>query len=263
VADDLPQAVDDLRRDWSTRRIPTWAIDTALPDPTALDREGFQALPPDQQARLAARLHAQELIAGRAITDIHLPDRAATLGQAEQALHAAHRVRAGLDTGYGVWTDTEAGQAVRDLAEARAGRERAESISTQGVRWRDRRGARKEAADWTVREADAQQRWSAHVAPEIARLDQEIARHQATLDQAAARLDRQQAASNGVIDHGLQQQRNARNFDDYLKAYRDKIDGVPSAADIRKAATLAEQHRGPARLRDPEMPIMRQAGPDL
>ena len=26
VADDLPQAVDDLRRDWSTPRTPTWAI---------------------------------------------------------------------------------------------------------------------------------------------------------------------------------------------------------------------------------------------
>jgi hypothetical protein len=84
-----------------------------------------------------------------------------------------------------------------------------------------------------------------------------------TLDQAAARLDRQQAASNAVIDHGLQQQRNARNFGDYLKAYRDKIDGVPSAGDIRRAATIAEPHRGPARLRAPQMPIIRQAGLDL
>ena len=46
VADDLPQAVDDLRRDWSTQRTPTWAIDTALPDPATLTRERFQALPP-------------------------------------------------------------------------------------------------------------------------------------------------------------------------------------------------------------------------
>src|SRR3954453_19252970 len=31
VADDLAQAVEDLRRDWSTERRPRWAIDTGMP----------------------------------------------------------------------------------------------------------------------------------------------------------------------------------------------------------------------------------------
>ena len=31
VADDLAQGVDDLRRDWSTARTPTWALDTGMP----------------------------------------------------------------------------------------------------------------------------------------------------------------------------------------------------------------------------------------
>jgi len=35
VADDLDQAREDLTRDWAVRRTPTWAIDTALPPPTA------------------------------------------------------------------------------------------------------------------------------------------------------------------------------------------------------------------------------------
>ncbi len=30
VADDLAQAADDLRRDWSARRMPTWALDAGL-----------------------------------------------------------------------------------------------------------------------------------------------------------------------------------------------------------------------------------------
>ncbi len=30
VADDVAQAADDLRRDWSVRRTPTWALDTGL-----------------------------------------------------------------------------------------------------------------------------------------------------------------------------------------------------------------------------------------
>ena len=99
VADDLPQAVDDLRRDWSTRRTPTWAIDTGLPDRATLTRERFQALPPDQQARFAALLHAETAIAGHAIAGIRLPDRAATLGQAEAALANAQQARKDLETG--------------------------------------------------------------------------------------------------------------------------------------------------------------------
>ena len=33
VADDTAQAVEDLRRDWTIRRSPTWAIDTGQPAP--------------------------------------------------------------------------------------------------------------------------------------------------------------------------------------------------------------------------------------
>ena len=83
VADDLPQAADDLRRDWSTRRTPGWAIDAALPDPATLTRELFHALPSDQQARLAALFQVETAIAGDAIIGIGLPDRAAALGQAK------------------------------------------------------------------------------------------------------------------------------------------------------------------------------------
>jgi hypothetical protein len=155
VADDLPQAVDDLRRDWSLRRTPTWAIDTALPDPATLNRECFQALAPDRRARLAALLHAETAIAGNAIAGIHLPDRAATLGQAETALRQARQLRADLDSGSGVWEHTEAGRAVRDLCEAQREGQRAESTALEATRWRDRHAANKQAAAWAAREVDA------------------------------------------------------------------------------------------------------------
>jgi hypothetical protein len=67
VADDLPQGLDDLRRDWSTTRTPTWALDTALPHPASLTRENFQTLSSDQQARVAALLHAETALAGHAV----------------------------------------------------------------------------------------------------------------------------------------------------------------------------------------------------
>ncbi len=106
VADDLPQAVDDLRRDWSTRRTPTWAIDTAVPHPTTLTRGSFQALPSDQQARVAALLHAETALAGDAIVGICTPNRAANLGQPEAALAQTRQARTDLDTGRGVWQTT-------------------------------------------------------------------------------------------------------------------------------------------------------------
>jgi hypothetical protein len=243
-ADDLPQALDDLRRDWSTRRTPTWAIDTTLPDLDAVTPQSFQSLPPDQQARLAAQARAEQAIGGQAIVGIRLPDRAATLGQApQQALDTARQARADLDTGTGVWQHTPVCQAVRDLTEARVERERAEQTSEHARRWRDRRAIGKQATHWAAREADAQRRWTAHVAPQIALLDHEIARHQTTLDQTAARLDRHRTSTRAVIDHGLQQQRATRDLARPLAAYRDQIDGVAPTAEIRRTAAASASSR--------------------
>jgi conjugative relaxase-like TrwC/TraI family protein len=241
VADDLPQAVEDLRQDWSIRRTTTWALDSALPERATLTRQSQQALPPNQQAHVAALLHAETALASEAIVGIGLPDRAATLGQAEGALAQAQQARAELDTGTGVWQATEAGRAVRDLAQARQARQQADRAANQGTRWRDRHAARKEAGVWAQRELDAQQRWETQVAPTIARLDQEIALHQTTLDGAANRFEHRQAASRVVIHHGLEQQRHARNLAQRLGAVRNHLDGVPSAAEIRQAAMRAEQ----------------------
>jgi hypothetical protein len=263
VADDLPQAVDDLRRDWSTPRTPTWAIDTALPARATLTREQFQDLTSDQQGRVAALLHAQTALAGDAIVGIGLPDRAATLEQAEAALSQAQRARADLATGSGTWQATEAGRAVRDLAQARQTRENAERATNRGSRWRDRHAARKQAAMAVERETEAERRWHTHVAPEIARLDQEIARHESTLNGAARRFERRQADTNAVLEHALEQQRAARNLNEHLAIRRNRMDGVPTAADIRRAATHRQQLQGLTRTPEPELPEARYGGPDL
>jgi hypothetical protein len=263
VADDPPQGVNDLRRDWSTPRTPTWALDTGLPQPTTLTPEKFQALPSDQQARVAALLHADTAIAGDAVVGIVLPDRAATLGQAEAALAQARQARADLDTGGGVWQATEAGQAVRDLAQARRARQQAEKASEAGARWRDRHAARKEATLWAQRELDAEQRWEAHVAPVISRLDREIARHQASLDGAANRFERRLAASRMVIGYGLEQQRHASNLARRLAGERDHLDGLPTAAEVRRAATQSQQLRGLAPGAQHQPPASRSSGIEL
>jgi hypothetical protein len=261
VADDLPQAVDDLRRDWSTPRTPAWAMDTALPDPATLTREQFQALPSDQQAGVTALLHAETFIAGSAIVGIGLPDRAATLGQAEAALNEAKKARADLETGRGLWQATQAGRAVRDLAQARDARDDAERATTRGLRWRDRLAARKQAAIAAEREAEAERRWQTHVAPEIARLDQQIVRHESTLRGAATEFERQQGATNAVLDHALAHQRAARSFNQGLAAERARIDGVPTAAEIRWAGSQQRQLQGLTRTPEPEVPEVSHGGP--
>jgi hypothetical protein len=263
VADDLPQAVDDLRRDWSTQRTPTWAIDTSLPSRQTLTREQLQALPSEQQARVAALLHAETALAGDAIMGICLPERAATLGQAEAALVRAQQARTDLETGHGIWEATEARRAIRDLARARQAREEAERAAERCVRWRDRHIARKETGVWTQRELVAQQRWEAHVAPTMTRLDQEIAVHQASLDRAAKRFEHRQVASRAVIDHGLQEQRTARNLTERVAAVRNHLDGLPSAAEMRQSAMRAEQLKWLAPASELEPPAPRSPSIDI
>jgi len=64
-----------------------------------------------------------------------------------------------------------------------------------------RHTARKQAAHRTQQEADAEQRWTNHDAPEVTLLDQEIARHETTLDRAAAQFERRLAAALPASAH--------------------------------------------------------------
>ncbi|MBO0747409.1 MAG: AAA family ATPase, partial [Acidimicrobiaceae bacterium] len=262
VADNLPQAVDDLRRDWSTRRTPTWAIDTALPDLATLRREDSRvALRSDQQAHFAALLHAERVVSGNAVAGIGLPDRAATIGQAEQALEAARQARRDLETGSGVWASTEVGRVVRDLAEARTARQRAESTSEHGDRRRDRRAGRRDAAEWARRETAAQQRFDAIATPEIVELDKQLARHEADLNEAAARYDRRRVASTTVIEHGFGEQRQARRLAERITAERSKLDGVASGAESRQVVSWPRPGHGWAA--QPELPTQMSPGIEL
>ncbi len=81
------------------------------------------------------------------------------------------------------------------------------------------------------------------MAPEITRLHQEIARHQASLDHIASCLKRREAATQTVIHNGLEQRQQASRLAEGITAERDHIDGAPSAADIRRAALRREQLR--------------------
>jgi conjugative relaxase-like TrwC/TraI family protein len=155
VADNVEQAAEDLRRDWSTQRTPTWAIDTGLPDYDKLTGDAVAGMAEEHKVHLAAIVHAQIGITAKAISRIEPADVAPALADARAGLHLVQQARADLATGLGVYRHTDAGQAVGDLAQARAAWYAARWRAEHGARWRDRHAAAKEVANWAEREADA------------------------------------------------------------------------------------------------------------
>ena len=119
VADDTAQAAEDLRRDWSARRTPTWALDACLPATTL--REAVASLATPGQARVVALALARSRATANATAQLQSVDLAAELAKARAALHQAEQTRADLLAGRGAYLGTEAGQAVADLARAEAG----------------------------------------------------------------------------------------------------------------------------------------------
>ena len=120
VADDLGQAREDLARDWSSQRRPTWAIDTGLPDPGQLDRTALATLPVGKRMGAIAVVGAQARLSADAMRAALPPDPSPRLGAATATLARLRRERADLESGTGAYGQTAAGQAVTGLRDALA-----------------------------------------------------------------------------------------------------------------------------------------------
>ena len=189
VADDLRQAAEDLRRDWSSERTPTWAIDTGLPASDQLTKEVVADLAEEEKMRIAAVAHAETKFAARALTATGPLEVAPSLAEARNALRRTEQAMADLAVGGGVYQHTDAGRAVAELASAHVARTVARQAAENSQRWRDRRSSAKHLDDCIQREAEAQKGWETHVAPEVARLDNLIAGQKAwSLQRSASRL---------------------------------------------------------------------------
>jgi hypothetical protein len=119
VADDLAQAADDLRRDWSVRRTPTWALDAGLP--AVLIKEAVVSLATPDHARVVALALARTRATAESVSHLQAPDFGSELAEARAALEQAEQARADLLSARGAYLGTKAGQAVSDLARAEAG----------------------------------------------------------------------------------------------------------------------------------------------
>jgi hypothetical protein len=72
VADDLAQAADDLRRDWSARRTPTWALDAGLAAVSM--KEAVVSLATPDHARAVALALARTRTSAGSIGHLRAPD---------------------------------------------------------------------------------------------------------------------------------------------------------------------------------------------
>ena len=198
VADDPAQAAEDLRRDWSVRRTPTWALDACLPTTTL--REAVVSLATPGHAQLVALALAGSRATANASAHLQLVGLETELAKARAALHHAEQARVDLLAGRGAYFGTEVGQTVADLARAEAGLAAVRPEAENGSNWWARRAEAKEAAAWAERHGDARRRWLEHVGPEAARLDAAIGLCRDELARLDASVDRQVARSAAVND---------------------------------------------------------------
>jgi conjugative relaxase-like TrwC/TraI family protein len=244
VADDLAQAAEDLRRDWTSRRSPTWAIDTGQPiQQEQPERAAFQSV--ESQVRRVAVSRAREHIAVAALEKVRRPALQEAVETARMDLQRTKQARADLDTGGGVYHQSEAGRAVRDLHDAQAAAERARWDAEHAPRWRERRTAAKQAATWAERETDARRRFQMYVAPETTRLDGDIQRREKTFSEIVSRAQKQQVAYRATVDTMFERSREARDLSRIVSAYQDHLDGIQPPAPRPATRTIHHQPHMP------------------
>jgi hypothetical protein len=259
VADDLAQAAEDLRRDWSVRRTPTWALDAGL---AAISiREAVLSLANRDQARVVALALAGSRSTANATAQLQSLDLASELADARTALRQAEQARSDLRAGRGAYLGTGAGQAVFDLARAQAGLAAARQEAEHASHWWARRAGAKEVAAWDERHADARRRCLDHVAPEAARLDTAIGLHQDEVARLTASVERQAARAATVTDRRMVMQGIVVGLDARLGQYRHRLDG-PGRPPVGRAVPTAYPPLQARAVYAPPAPHQ-DAGPDL
>ena len=261
VADDVGQAADDLRRDWGARRTPTWALDTGLPWSAEGIRELGPALPVSDRARVVAIALAQAKASRDALRGLERPGRAGELGEARAALSRAEKGLSDLQAGAGAYSSTEAGRAVSDLAHAQAALTRAKWTAEHGSRRRERRAAAKESPAVAAQLADAEGRWEAHVAPEVARLEAAI--HTARQDVEGLMGSQEQEAVRcaRLAERGHTTGRAADRLAAGLAVYREALDGDKNHSPGQRRAAVQPGYS--VAVAHPWPPIGQDLGPGL
>jgi hypothetical protein len=84
-----------------------------------------------------------------------------------------------------------------------------------------------------------------HVGPEATRLDTEVARHRAAVEQLSSGLERQAAASRLTSERAWNLHHTASRLAAGLDAHRDQLDGIPASPSLQPAPSRARGPRVP------------------
>ena len=260
VADDLGQAAEDLRRDWSARRSPAWAIDTGLPGPGSR-RGAVAALPVADKAHVVAIALAKAQYSGHALAGLRPQGRGEELAEARASLLHAEQQLSDLQTGSGAYRGTEAGRAASDLAGAREALDSARWVAEHSPRRRERRAAARESMAAATELANAERRWQAYVVPEAARLRATLQERTRAVEALIAENERQADRSRRLGDLGATLGSDARQFAAGLASYRDHLDVTGSRAPRHVAGVMYGALHTPVSHHQPA--VGHDIGPDL
>jgi AAA domain len=244
LADNTGQAVEDLCRDWDSRRSPTWAIDLVAGQPER-PREQLTPKELDEQARRLALFAAKACAHRQAAAGVQGPDLTQEVASASEDLRRALNARAHLERGAGPYHDQEAGRAVRDLQEAQVGRQQAENDTLHAGNWRQRRAATKQLTAWADRETDARKRYELNVTLEIRRLNTEIKTCRAALERVETQREQYHQTERAIAELSATSSRNLSRLSARLAVHRNDIDGVAQLAARRPTRDLQTRQMQP------------------
>ncbi len=222
VADDIDQAGEDLRANWSRERRQGWAIDTGTPA-TGADALGHQAGETKENLALRrARLRAER----GAITAALPREAKGELASIALSLAKLAHQRRDLESGGGIYADTAAGEAARVLVEARSQRDQADQLARSPQSSRSaRRVHRRDANVWAQGLAKAQVAYDRLVVPELARLDTETGQ----LEQRREELIVLDARQRSGLSIPADVRRRLERLDRELAQVEAKLGGVENA----------------------------------
>jgi hypothetical protein len=135
-----------------------------------------------------------------------------------------------------VWAHTEAGQAGRDLTEARRRADRSSWAADTASGWRERRSHRREVAAWSEREVEALGRWSVHGEPEAARLDGLIDKGEKSMEELTRRRDRRSESLDDLHRYRNSSARTLGEFEQDIDTLRNHLDGIEPLSEFRARA---------------------------
>ena len=247
VADDIPQAREDLQREWSAETRARWVIDT-----TSVDQRPVRPWPEVARVLDRAVLDAER----HAIASVMPADPRPQIQAIERQLAGIAQAERDLGSGQGVWANTPVGEQTRRLQEIQTRRHQAETFADM------RDMPRRVCRDWrrnAARYAHAEQAAGAQLDQLVEPARHDLQQRQAQLESQRSEL--QQAAAQRF--EWLQQHPEAARRLDRLDREIEMIDRAPERGKLARELSRGRTIEQSAERTTPEISRSRGLGIEL